>query len=157
MSHRPRQTSTHDKQRHGQLSVIWKSDLTDKMKRSYFQAVVMSILLYDHLPSITKTIQVRGTRLAGHSWKSRDELISDVLLWTPSHRWAKAGRQARTYIQHSVPIQDVSLKTYWRQWTKENGGEKGSEISGRMAWHDVSDQTHTHTHTHNAYIRVRVV
>ena len=28
------------------LSIIWKSDLTDKMKRSFFQAVVMSILLY---------------------------------------------------------------------------------------------------------------
>ena len=28
------------------LSVIWKSDLTDKIKRSFFQAVVVSILLY---------------------------------------------------------------------------------------------------------------
>ena len=28
------------------LSVIWKSDLTDKMKRSFFQAEVVSILLY---------------------------------------------------------------------------------------------------------------
>ena len=28
------------------LSIIWKSDLTDKMKRSYFQAAVVSILLY---------------------------------------------------------------------------------------------------------------
>ena len=28
------------------LSVIWKSDLTDKMKRSFFQAAVVSILLY---------------------------------------------------------------------------------------------------------------
>ena len=28
------------------LSIIWKSDLTDKMKRSFFQAVVTSILLY---------------------------------------------------------------------------------------------------------------
>ena len=28
------------------LSIIWKSDLTDKMKCSFFQAVVMSILLY---------------------------------------------------------------------------------------------------------------
>ena len=27
------------------LSIIWKSDLTDKMKRSFFQAVVVSILL----------------------------------------------------------------------------------------------------------------
>ena len=28
------------------LSMIWKSDLTDKMKRSFFQAAVVSILLY---------------------------------------------------------------------------------------------------------------
>ena len=28
------------------LSIIWKSDLTDKMKRSIFQAAVVSILLY---------------------------------------------------------------------------------------------------------------
>ena len=28
------------------ISVIWKSDLTDKMKRSFFQAAVVSILLY---------------------------------------------------------------------------------------------------------------
>ena len=28
------------------LSVIWKSDLTDKMKRSFFQAAVVLILLY---------------------------------------------------------------------------------------------------------------
>ena len=122
------------------LSIIWKSDLTDKMKRSFFQAAVTSILLYGcttwtltkrlekkldgnytrmlqailnkswrqhltrhqlygHLPPITKTIQVRRTRHAGHCWRSRDELISDVLLWTPTHGYAKAGRPARTYIQ----------------------------------------------------------
>ena len=28
------------------LSIIWKSDLTDKMKRSFFQAAIVSILLY---------------------------------------------------------------------------------------------------------------
>ena len=110
------------------------------MKRSFFQAVVVSILLYGcttrtltnrmekkldgnytrmlrailnkswrqhptkqqlygHLPSITKTIQVRRTRHAGHCWRSGDKLISDVLLWTPSYGRAKAGRLARTYIQ----------------------------------------------------------
>ena len=55
--------------------------------------------LYGHLPPITKTIQVRRTRHAGHCWRSRDELISDVLLWTPTHGRAKAGRPALTYIQ----------------------------------------------------------
>ena len=55
--------------------------------------------LYGHLPPITKTIQIRRTRHAGHCWRSRDELISDVLLWTSTHSRAKAGRLARTYIQ----------------------------------------------------------
>ena len=56
-------------------------------------------LLYGHLPPITKTIQVRRTRHAGHCWRSKDELISDILLWNLSHGRAKAGRPARTYIQ----------------------------------------------------------
>ena len=122
------------------LLIIWKSDLTDKMKRSFFQAAVVSILLYGcttwtltkwlekkldgnytrmlrtiqnksweqhptrhqlygHLTLITKTIQVWRSRHAGHYWRSRDELISDVLLWTPAYGRSKAGRPARTCIQ----------------------------------------------------------
>ena len=122
------------------LLIIWKSDLTDKMKRSFFQAAVASILLYGcttwtltkrlekkldgnytrmlrailnkswrqhptrhqlygHLSPIMKTIQVRRTRHPGHCWRSRDELISDAFLWTPTYGRAKAGRPARTYIQ----------------------------------------------------------
>ena len=121
------------------LSIIWKSDLTNKMKRSFFQAVVASILLYgcttltnktageearrqlhknaasnleqvlaatpNKTPTVRppasyhKTIQVKRTRHAGHCWRSRDELISNVLLWIPTHGSAKAGQPARTYIQ----------------------------------------------------------
>ena len=55
--------------------------------------------LYGHLPPITKTIQVRRTRHAGHCWRSRDEVISDALLWTPTFGRVKAGRLVRTYIQ----------------------------------------------------------
>ena len=53
--------------------------------------------LYGYLPPITKTI--RWTRHAGHCWRSRDELISDILPWTPSHGWAKAGWPAWTYLE----------------------------------------------------------
>ena len=63
-------------------------------------AYMTSILkLYGHLPPIMKTIQVRRTRHAGHCWRNRDGLISDVLLWTPTYGRAKAGWPARTYIQ----------------------------------------------------------
>ena len=122
------------------LSIIWKSDLTDKMKRSFFQAAVVSILLYGcttwtltkaageeagrklhknvessikqvlaTTPHETPTIRTLAphhknytsstNRHAGHCWRSKDELISDVLLWTPTHGCARVGRPARTYIQ----------------------------------------------------------
>ena len=55
--------------------------------------------LYGHLPPITKAIQVRWTRRAGHSWRNKDERISNVLLWNPTSGREKAGRPARTYIQ----------------------------------------------------------
>ena len=55
--------------------------------------------LYSHQPPITKTIKFIQTRHAGHCLRSRDEVISDILQWTPSHGRAEAGRPARTYIQ----------------------------------------------------------
>ena len=113
------------------------------MKRSLFQAAVVSILLYEcttwtltkrlkkkldgnytrmlraisnkswrqhptrhqlycHLSPITKTIQVRRTRHAGHCWRSGDELISDVLLSTPPTLMAEKKQDDQlehTYIQ----------------------------------------------------------
>ena len=47
--------------------------------------------LYSYLPPIKKTIQDRQTRHAGHCWRSRDELISDIILWTP-FTWTSKGR-----------------------------------------------------------------
>ena len=55
--------------------------------------------LYGHQPPVTNTIKIRLTRHAGHYWRSRDEFVSDVLLWNPSLGQAKVGRPARTYIQ----------------------------------------------------------
>ena len=138
------------------LSIIWKSDLTGKMKRSFFQEAVESILLYGcttwtltkrlkkkpdgnftrmlrailnkswrqhptrhqlygHLPLITKTIQVRRARHVGHCWRSRDELISDVLLWTPHMAGQKQDDQLEHTYSSYVRIRDVALKTYQRR------------------------------------------
>ena len=46
--------------------------------------------LYGHLSPITKTIKVRRTRQAGHCWKSKDELMSDVLQMDPRLRPSKS-------------------------------------------------------------------
>ena len=55
--------------------------------------------LYGHLPPISKTIQVRRNRHPGHCWWSRDELMSEIPLWTPSRGRANSGRPVKTYIQ----------------------------------------------------------
>ena len=77
--------------------------------------------LYGHLPPITKTIQVRWTRHAEHCRRSKEELISDILLWTPSHRRAKARLPA--IYNSSVPIQDIALKTSRERWTQSSGSQ----------------------------------
>ena len=140
------------------LSIIWKSDLTNKMKCSFFQAAVVSILLYGcttwnltkrlekldghytrmlwtilnkswwqqptkhqlygHQPPITKTIQARRTRHAGHCRRNRDELISDVLLWTSTYGRAKAGRLAQTYIQQ-LSEDTMNDKEKWRERVRD--------------------------------------
>ena len=85
--------------------------------------------LYGHLLPITKTIQIRRTRHAGHCWRSRDELISDVLLWTPTHGQAKAGQPARTYLQHLCEVTGCSPEDLpkamndregWRERVRDN-------------------------------------
>ena len=53
--------------------------------------------LYCHLPPITKTILIRWTKHTEHYWRSKDELISNVLLWKPSHGGASVGQPTRTY------------------------------------------------------------
>ena len=95
--------------------------------------------LYGHLPPITKTIQVRRTRHARHCWRSKDKLISDVLLWTPAYSQAKAGRPTRTSYSSYVRIRDVALRTCQERWTIGKRGERGSGISVLAARHDDDD------------------
>ena len=106
------------------------------MKRSFFLAAVVSILLYGCTTwTLTKRLE-KKTAFTQECWEQHwispggntpqstnytatclpsrklsnldepdtqdtagDELISDVLVWTPTYGRAKAGRPARTYIQ----------------------------------------------------------
>ena len=84
------------------LDVNYKRILRAILSFSWSQHLTKQ-LMYGHLPPITKTIKIRWTRHAGYCWRSRDELISDLLLWTPLHGRANAGQPARTYIQQLWP------------------------------------------------------
>ena len=66
--------------------------------------------LYGHLPPISKIIQIRWTRHVRHCWRSKNELISDVLLWTSSYRHASVGQPIRTYLQQIFMDTGCSLE-----------------------------------------------
>ena len=95
--------------------------------------------LYGYLPHITKSIKVRQTRHARHCWRSRDELISDVLLWTPSHGRAKAGRPAQTNIDQLFEDTGCSHEDLPEAMNDKEGVKRGSGISMLMAWQDDDD------------------
>ena len=165
------------------LSVIWKSDLTDKMKQSFFQAVIVSILQYGCTTwTLTKQLEkkldansqecceqywtspggntpqsssctdtyhpsqklsVRQTRHAGHCWRSRDEIISDVLLWIPSYGRAKAGWATRTYIQQLCEDMGCSPEDLPKVMNDREGWQERVRDICVMAWQDDDDDTMT--------------
>ena len=95
--------------------------------------------LYGYLPPITKTIQDRRTRHGGHCLGSRDKLISDILLWTLHMGAQRQDDQLEPTYSSSVPIRDVTMRSFWKQWTIGRGCETGSGISVLMVWHDHDD------------------
>ena len=93
--------------------------------------------LYGHLPPITKTIQARRTRHAGHCWRSKDEIVSDVLLWTPTYGQSKVGRPARTFIQQLCDDTGCNPEDLPEVMNdRETWRERGSGISVLAARHD---------------------
>ena len=174
---------------HGCLLNVWKKKLDSNYTR-----MLRAILnkpwkqhpthkqLCSHLLPITKTIQIRQTRHAGPCWRSRDEYISDILHWTPSHGRAKAGRPARIYIQQlcadtGCSLEDVpgamddrdgwrkrvreiradGVTSWWWWWLTELWGKSRcrsiKESQGRTS--NASTHTHIHTHTLSEYMGYR--
>ena len=115
------------------ISCAWIKNDHHSKHQCYFKVFCTWLL------PITKTIQVRRTRHAGHCWRSRDELISDVLLWTPTHGRSKADDQHEHTFSNYVRIRDVVLKTCLGRWTMGKSGERGSGISVLPARHDDDD------------------
>ena len=121
------------------LTTIWKSNLSENLKRNFFRATTGSVLLYDsttwtltkrlemkldgaftrmlraalnvswrehptnkrlygNIPKITTIIREQRTRLAGHSYRNKEELASDLILWQPKHGHRGRGRPNKTFV-----------------------------------------------------------
>ena len=70
------------------LSIIWKSDLTDKMKRSFFEAAVTSILLYGcTIWTLTKRLEKKtGWQLHKNAACNPEQVLAAAPHKTPTVR-----------------------------------------------------------------------
>ncbi|XP_071958788.1 uncharacterized protein [Antedon mediterranea] len=125
------------------LTVIWKSNISNNMKKNFFKTTVESVLLYgsstwtltkklentlngtytrmlravlnvswqEHLSNaqlygnlrkITDVIKERRVRFVGHSFRNKSELISELMLWMPSHGTRRPGRPPKSFIDQLV-------------------------------------------------------
>ena len=88
---------------------------------------------------IMKTVKVRRTRHAGHCWRSRDELISDVLLWTPLYGWAKAWQPVQTYIQQLCANTGCSPEDQPESMDDREGWQQQLGVDTRCSPEDLSE------------------
>ena len=88
--------------------------------------------LYSHLPLISQTIQLRRARYVGNCWRSMDELISDIILWTPTHGHTSIGWLAKIYIHQlcadtEYHLENITRVMTDRQMVRQNRGDLCSQ------------------------------
>ena len=67
------------------LNISWRDHMSNKD-------------LYGKILNITDTISEQRLRFSGHCWRSKNEVVSDVLLWLPIHGRRYRGRSAKTFV-----------------------------------------------------------
>ena len=88
--------------------------------------------LYGSLPPVSVKLREQRLRFAGHCFRSKCELVSDILLWEPSHGKRSVGAQARTYTKQLQDDTGLHLdylptamndRIYWKSLVDSVRGE----------------------------------
>ena len=86
---------------YGSISWTLTSALEKKIDGSYTRMLraALNKSWTDHLSNA----ELYGRlRFAGHCWRSKNELSSEVLLWEPSHGKRSRGRPRKTYVDQLI-------------------------------------------------------
>ena len=85
-----------------------------------------NVELYGDLPPVSRKIQQRRMRLAGHCWRHPEEMANILVLWEPLEGTRNRGQQKTTFIDNL--LQDTGL---------ENSLELKSIMEDRLEWKRV--------------------
>ena len=116
------------------LSIIWKSDLSDRIKRIFFQQRPPSFHFSNHPNKMNKRYK---TLMEKQGWRV-------ALLWTPSHKHGSIGRPTRTYRQNLCTDTGYSLE------------ELPEEIDDSIEWQERVREIHASSATWWWYIYIYI-
>ena len=95
--------------------------------------------LYGHLLFISKTIIVRGKSHAGLCRGRKNELINDVLLWTPPHGRTSGGQSTRIYLRQLYTDTECSREDMPEKLLIDEWCERVREIRPSSPRHNDDD------------------
>ena len=92
-----------------------------------WQKHIANDVLYAGLARISTTIRERLLSFKGHCWRSKNEVVSDLVLWEPKHSKRSVGGQALTFVdllEADVGVPRLlACRDGWQGWfEKENHG-----------------------------------
>jgi len=89
------------------LNVSWQDHITNAE-------------LYGNLLPITEVIRDRRLRFIGHCWRNKNEIISDTLLWKPSHGYNSVGRPMKTFVDQIMSDTGLTIEELPTAMTNRN-------------------------------------
>ena len=130
------------------LSIIWESDLTDKMKRSFFQAAVTSILLYGCTTwTLTKRLE-----------KKLDGNYTRMLRAILNKSWRNTPQDTNYTATCLLPRKLSKLDEPDMQDTAGKAGTSSYVMYSYGPPHMAGQkQDNQHEHTFSSYVRIRDV
>ena len=73
-----------------------------------------------------KPVKIRRPKHAGYYWRSKDKLISDVVLWTPANGYTRLGQPVKIYIHQICADTGCSQEDLQKLWMIRTDGKRKS-------------------------------
>ena len=121
----------------------WTRMLRTILKKKIWKQHPTKQQVCGHLTPFSKIIQVKWTRRMGLCWRSKDELMNYVFLWTLRNGRTSVGRPARTYLIQLCADTGCSLENLPGVMNDRDGW---GESQRNPCWHHVPWQRKIYIH-----------
>ena len=80
------------------VAVLFTLSVLTAVKNVTWRQIITNEVLYAGLPWISTIIRERRLRFSGYYWRSKNEVVRDLVLWEPKDDKRSVGGQADTFV-----------------------------------------------------------